>query len=127
MILPRINFSKINTNFFLEWSLVYNYFMTKIAQDLQQDSLKVMYQKHGISYLGLFGSYARGEENTDSDVDLLIDFKEGEKKSLFDLADMKIQLEDTLNKKVDIAMRGRVKKILEPYILKDLVTLYEKN
>jgi len=99
--------------------------MTKIAQDLQQNSLKTMYKKHGISYLGLFGSYARGEEKPDSDVDLLIDFSET--KSLFDLAEVKIQLEDTLNKKIDLALRGRLKKILEPYIMKDLVTLYEQN
>lgn len=101
--------------------------MIKIVQDLQQDSLKTMYKKHGITYLGLFGSYARGEENTESDIDLLIDFDENETKSLFDIADIKIQLEDTLNKKVDLALRGQLKKILEPYIMKDLVTLYEKN
>lgn len=106
-------------------SLVYNCSMTKIAQDLQQDSLKTMYKKHGVRYVGLFGSYARGEEKSGSDVDLLIDFDET--KSLFDLAEVKIELEDTLNKKVDLALRGRLKKILEPYITKDLVTVYEQN
>ncbi len=99
--------------------------MTKIVQDLQQDSLKTLYKKHGIRYLGLFGSYARGEENKDSDVDLLVDFNGT--KSLFDLANVKIYFEDLLGKKVDLAMKGRLKKILEPNIKKDLITIYEKN
>ncbi|MBU0974738.1 nucleotidyltransferase family protein [Patescibacteria group bacterium] len=99
--------------------------MTDIIQNLQQDSSKHMYQKHGISYLGLFGSIARGEDTIDSDVDLLIDFNEP--KSLFDLADVKIYFQDILGRKVDLAMKGKLKKILEPYIRKDLITIYEKN
>jgi len=99
--------------------------MTDIIQSLQKDSVKSMYQKHGINYLGLFGSIARNEETINSDVDLLIDFDKS--KSLFDLADVKLYFEDILGRRVDLAIRGRVKKVLEPYIKKDLITIYEKN
>lgn len=93
--------------------------------DLQQNKLKALYQEQGITYVGLFGSYARGEETSQSDIDLLVDFNET--KSLFDLARLKISLQENLGKKVDISLRGSLKKSLEPYILQDLTTVYEQN
>jgi uncharacterized protein len=99
--------------------------MTQVIQNLQQDDLKAMLKEQGVSYLGLFGSYARGEETQESDVDLMIDFDEI--KSLFDLADIKIQLQEKLGRKVELSMRGYIKESLKSYINKDLITVYEKN
>jgi len=84
-----------------------------------------MYKNQGINYLGLFGSFARGENNYQSDIDLLIDFDET--KSLFDLVNIQLFFQNTLGKKVDLAMKGNLKKSLESYINKDLITVYEKN
>lgn len=99
--------------------------MIQLVQDLQQDNLKAIYEEQGVNYLGLFGSFARGDATATSDIDLLIDF--GETKSLFDLANVKLRLQDTLKKKVDLSMRGSLKKTLKPFIMKDLITVYEKN
>lgn len=99
--------------------------MSQIVQNLQQDSFKRMYVNQGVKYLGLFGSFARGENSKNSDIDLLIDFNVG--KSLFDLAEIKIYLQDKLGKKVDLTMKNKIKKSLEPYIKKDLIDIYEKN
>lgn len=90
-----------------------------------QHKLTQIAQNNHISYLALFGSYARGEQRPDSDIDFLIDFDTTQ--SLFDLARVKIQFQELLGKKVDLAMKGNLKKKLEPYILRDLVTVYEKN
>ena len=57
-----------------------------------------MYSKHGLNYVGLFGSAARGETHSHSDIDLLIDFRETI--SLFDLARFKIDLQNYLGKKL---------------------------
>ncbi len=57
-------------------------------------------KKRDVRHAGLFGSYARGEVTSDSDIDLLIEFK-GDK-SLFDLVGLKIELEESLGQKVDI-------------------------
>ena len=57
-------------------------------------------QKFKGRIVGLFGSYARGEETDQSDIDLLIE-KEANI-SLFVLGGMKAYLEEKLNKKVDI-------------------------
>jgi predicted nucleotidyltransferase len=50
---------------------------------------------------GIFGSFARGEATAKSDVDFLIEYK-GNKKSLFDLVELKADLEETLDRKVDV-------------------------
>lgn len=99
--------------------------MGQLVQNLQVNELKTMYKKQGIIYLGLFGSFARGEESQQSDIDLLIDFNYI--KSLFDLADIKLYFQKKLGRNVDLYMRGHIKKSLQQYIDKDLITIYEKN
>lgn len=81
--------------------------------------------RNGIKYLAVFGSYARGEENKTSDIDLLVDFTG--KKSLFDFVKIKNSLENKIGREVDLVMRGSVKPFLRPFIKKDLLTLYEKR
>lgn len=82
-------------------------------------------QEAGITYLGLFGSQARGEARENSDVDLLVDYKQP--KSLFELGGLIAELEDMLGKEVDLVKRHNIKPLLRPYIDKDVITLYEKN
>jgi predicted nucleotidyltransferase len=78
-----------------------------------------------ISYLGLFGSVARGEQSTSSDVDLLIDFPQV--KSFFELGKIQDKLEKILNKQVDLVLKNNIKTDLKVSILKDAITLYEKK
>ena len=99
--------------------------MNNIFKDLIQEKLKSVYKKQDIKFLGLFGSFARGEATSASDVDLLVDFNSS--KTLFDLAEVKIFFQDMLGKKVDLVMRDSIKNIVKPYIEKDLITLYEQN
>jgi len=84
-----------------------------------------MCNRENIVYLGLFGSQARGESTTKSDVDLLIDFDGF--KSYFELAHIQQSLESILKKNVDLVLKNNIKESLKPYILKDLITLYEKK
>lgn len=99
--------------------------MNTIIQTLQQDVLKPMYRQHGVSYLGVFGSTARGEMSSASDVDLLVDFDSPQ--SLFDLAEVKIFFQDLLGKKVDLVLKDGVKSTIRPYIYQDLIDIYEQN
>ena len=69
----------------------------------------------GVKRSSLFGSYVRGEQRDDSDIDLLVDFPKG--KSLFDLVEVKVQLEDVFGKKVDLVEYDRIKPRLKDYIL----------
>lgn len=58
-------------------------------------------KRHAVKRAAIFGSFARGEAKANSDVDLLIEYKSKDK-SLFDLVDLKSELEGILGRKVDI-------------------------
>ena len=92
---------------------------------LGQKGMKKLYRDMGITYVGVFGSQVRGDDTPRSDVDLLIDFRQI--KSLFELAEVKLKLEKVLKKKVDLALRGKLKPSLKPYIMRDLVDVYEED
>jgi len=96
-----------------------------VVSVLQQPSAKNLYRNQGVNYLGLFGSYARGEATTNSDIDLLIDFDQT--KSLFELADISLFLKSLLGQKVDLIDRDSIKKALKPYIEQDLITVYKNS
>ena len=82
-------------------------------------------EKYKVKHLAMFGSVARGEANDDSDIDLLVKFRENSGISLFDLAEMEEELGNKLGRKVDLITK--INKHVEPYILRDLRTLYEEG
>ena len=79
-------------------------------------------KRHKITSAALFGSFARGEAKAESDIDILIDFSD--RKSLFDLSGIKIDLEDALQKKVDVVPERSLYPRLRPYVEKDRYQLY---
>lgn len=58
-------------------------------------------KKHAVKRASIFGSFARGTAKSRSDVDFLIEYKKKDK-SLFDLVDLKSDLEKSLDRKVDV-------------------------
>lgn len=81
-------------------------------------------KRQGVLKAALFGSFARGEETKKSDVDLLVKF--GKNKSLLDLAGLKIELQDTLGRKVDVLTYDGINHRLKDSILKEQKIIYEK-
>lgn len=73
--------------------------------------------------MALFGSFAREEEKPISDVDILVNFKSPI--SLFDHAGIEIELEEKIGKKVDLVTERGLSKYIRPFIINELVTLYE--
>ena len=80
-------------------------------------------KRHGVAAIWLFGSYARGEVTAESDVDLLIDG--GAVTSLWKLAAFRLDLEDALQKSVDIVTHGSDDGEFLNRIRADEVRLYE--
>jgi uncharacterized protein len=72
-------------------------------------------------FVGVFGSYARGEENPDSDLDVLIDVRN--KTNLLDLIEIEQELAQELNLKVDLITYRSLNSLIKPYIEKDLILL----
>lgn len=77
---------------------------------------------NGIEYAAIFGSTARGESKPDSDLDILVRFSKDI--SLLDHIGVAYELQDTLQKKVDLVTERSVSKYLAPNIKKDLKVLY---
>ena len=77
-------------------------------------------KRFGVAKIGLFGSYIRREERPDSDVDVLIMFRKGEE-TFDNYMDCKFYLEDLFGRKVDLLMKGAIKKRIKPYIIREVV------
>ena len=73
----------------------------------------------GVCRLRIFGSTARGEATSDSDVDVLVDFNR--KVGLFHLVDVRDTLEELLGTEVDLVTRGALHPALAPNILAEAV------
>lgn len=73
--------------------------------------------------IGVFGSAARGEDLESSDIDILYNFENGI--TLFQLAKMQYELEERLNRKVDLISASYISPYLEEGINRDLKVIYE--
>ena len=69
-----------------------------------KQSIKPVMEKYGVKDIYLFGSYARGEANEDSDVDIYCDG--GNIETLYDEVDFKEELQNALGKLVDVVFIG---------------------
>jgi len=74
----------------------------------------------------LFGSYARDEHDIGSDIDILVQVPGKKPFTLFDLAEIKHQLESMIPLKVDVVMEGAVKPEILRRITPELILIYEK-
>lgn len=75
--------------------------------------------------IGVFGSYARGENTKKSDIDILYSFQNGI--GIFQLVKIKDTLEKILNKKIDLVSENYVNEKIKPLIIKDLQVIYENK
>ena len=76
-----------------------------------------LYQKYFVEKIGYFGSYARNEQNQDSDIDILVSFRKPLGWEFFDLQEF---LENELKLKVDLVSEKALKKQLRQIILNNV-------
>lgn len=78
-------------------------------------------ERFKIQELGLFGSYVRGEQTKDSDVDILVEFSQVP--TLFDLVEIEYLISDKLGLPVDLIDKKSLKAALREQILNETVYL----
>ncbi len=77
-------------------------------------------KKYGVKRMGLFGSYARGEEHPGSDIDILVEFYPG--KATFDnFMQLASELEEIFQKHVDLLTCDGLSRYMKPYVEKELI------
>jgi len=92
-----------------------------------ENTIRDYFEKDGhIRKAWLFGSFARGEDDYKSDIDVMIEVPGDSKFSLFDLAEIQYHLEKLVLKKVDIVMKEGVKPHIMERIKPDLKIIYER-
>jgi uncharacterized protein len=95
--------------------------MLRTKQDIlsvlekNQSSLRAL----GINKIGLFGSFARGEQRPDSDIDLLVEFESG-KKTFDNFMELSFFLEEALRSKIDLVTVESLSPYIGPYILREV-------
>ncbi len=72
----------------------------------------------------LFGSYARGEQDEVSDIDLMVELDD--RVGLYKFVGIQLKLEELLSKKVDLITTEGISPRLKPYIEKDKRLIYER-
>lgn len=81
---------------------------------------KAIFNQYGVKKIGVFGSYVRNEQKTDSDIDILIEFEKG-KKSYQNLLKTTELTENLLNKKIDLVTIESLSPYIGPYIKKEVI------
>ncbi|KOR38040.1 DNA polymerase beta [Planktothricoides sp. SR001] len=82
---------------------------------------QIIQEKYHVSELGIFGSYVRGEDTEDSDVEILIDYDEAP--TLIELIELEDYLSDLLDLKVDVVTKNSLKPPTKERILLEAVTV----
>ena len=92
-----------------------------------KEKLVEVCQRNDVVFLAVFGSFVRGEQRAESDVDVAIEFDRNSEKSLFDLVRVEDELSRLFERKVDLGIFSS----LNPYIIddvkKEMKIIYEKR
>ena len=78
-------------------------------------------KKFGAKNVRVFGSVARGEEGPESDIDIIVEMKQGS--SLLDIIAIKQDIEELLGRKVDVVTEASISPYIRNEVLREAVTL----
>lgn len=95
--------------------------MKAVEIDIPQEIVQRFCEEHHIQKLALFGSVLREDFTSESDVDVLIEFKPGHCVGLITFAGMENELSDILGRKVDLKTPG----FLSPYFRDEVLSVAE--
>ncbi len=95
-----------------------------MIQKLEISKLLDICLKHGAVRIALFGSFARGDADATSDIDLLVSFSSP--RGLFEIVQMERELSESMGRKVDLLTEGALSPYLRDRILSEERVIYEK-
>jgi len=86
------------------------------VEEIKRKALPIL-QRYGVRRVGLFGSCVSGEMTSESDIDILVEIEKDI--SLLDFVGLKLELEDALNRKVDLVEYSTIKPLIRERILSE--------
>lgn len=96
--------------------------LEEIFQRLRQ-VLPQIRRDYGVTSLGVFGSYVRGEQTETSDIDVLVEFEPDRRFGLFQFCALENELSDLLGRKVDLVEKSGLKPKIGQNILREVILL----
>ena len=96
-----------------------------LSQQEIKNCVEVFFKDKPVNKVWLFGSYARGDFNEESDVDILVSIEKDSKVGIRYFG-WNEEIEEVLHKKVQIVSAGWESRYIKPFIDADKVLLYEK-
>lgn len=96
-----------------------------MKQEIELQSLKPLFVSGGISYAGVFGSFARGEATEASDIDILVRFERP--MSLLQMIRFERELSEKVGRDVDLVTEDSLSPFIRDEVLHDVRTIYEKG
>ena len=95
--------------------------------DNQLPKIRECLAKHPVERAWLFGSFSRGQERPDSDVDFLVEYTPKENLSLLEIAGLWRSLHDLLGREVDVVENGYLMPYAEKTANNDKILIYERT
>lgn len=97
--------------------------------DIEEIKKKILplLKKYEVEKAALFGSFVTGENREDSDIDILVEFRNRENKTLLDLIGLELELGEILNRKVEVLTYRSIHPLLKDYILTEQEVFYEEE
>jgi len=84
-------------------------------------------EKNDIVFMGIFGSFVRGEQKGGSDIDIAIEFDENKGKTLLDLVHIENELTRIFKRKVDLGILSSISPYIIDDVKKEMRVIYEKR
>lgn len=96
----------------------------KTNKNIEKIKYKIinLLKKNKVKRAGIFGSYARGDQKKNSDIDILVEIK-NPNMSLLGFVGLKLKLEEIIGKKVDLVEYNAIKPLIKNRVLKEEVRI----
>ena len=89
--------------------------------DILNEHLEELRRRYDVSKIGIFGSFSRGEDQSSSDVDIIVEFST--KVDLFTFLELKEHLEAILGREIDLVTKNALKPLIKDRILSEVTFL----
>lgn len=92
----------------------------KSIKDFLEKNKELLKKNFGIKSIGIFGSFAKRNANKSSDIDILVEFQDGDE-TFKNYMGLKFFLEDSFGRKVDLVITETLKQMIKEDILREVV------
>ena len=118
------SFGKFKYSFYL---CLQKLMITLMSTQMMTQQIAEYFKTQPVLRAWLFGSFARGEQTEDSDVDILVEFDRSTPIGLFAYVRMLRELEEKLGRKVDLVEEGTLRPAVQLTANRDLKVIYERS